>query len=119
MRKFLALAALVIIVGSVWLIHSKVAHARRETAYRAAIAPFQHDLPIGTSREEVKKYLDSHKLAYYPRRSGENEGVTYEIKIGEEPGNVVCEPWNIYVALEFSPGDALQEVHIRKIGTCL
>jgi hypothetical protein len=119
MRKFITLVALGVIVGSVWLIHSKVTHARRESAYRSAIAAFQHDLPIGTTRAEVNKYLGARKVDYHLVRYGGSDGDTYEIKIGEEPGNLVCEPWNVYVALEFSSADILRDVHIRKIGTCL
>jgi hypothetical protein len=56
---------------------------------------------------------------FYAVRYGGSDADTYEIKIGEEPDGVVCEPWTVYVALEFNAADRLREVHIRKIGTCL
>jgi len=67
-------------------------------------------------KAEGKQYLDSQHVEYFPVRIGGDER-TYEIKIGEEEG-LICE-WNVFIALEFSPNDALREVHIRKIGTCL
>jgi hypothetical protein len=119
MRKIIAFAVLGIIAISSWLTYSKVTQARRETAYRAAIAPFQRDLHTGTGRADVKKYLDSRKVDYHVVRYGGSEAETYEIKIGEDPGNLVCEAWNVYVALEFSSADTLRDVHIKRIGTCL
>ena len=43
----------------------------------------------------------------------------FEIKIGEAPGGLFCEPWNVYVALEFNNDNVLSEIHIREVGTCL
>jgi len=112
--------ALIIVFGTAlvatWPIHSKIAQARRNAVYQRAIAPFQRDLHLGMAKADVKHYLDSQHFEYFPVRIGGDER-TYEIKIGEEDG-LVCE-WNVYIALEFSSNDALREVHIRKIGTCL
>jgi hypothetical protein len=36
-----------------------------------------------------------------------------------EAGNLLCEPWNVYVALEFDTTENLRDIHIRRIGTCL
>jgi hypothetical protein len=48
------------------------------------------------------------------------EGVqTPEIKIGEDADELLCEPWNVYVALEFDTTEKLRDIHIRRIGTCL
>jgi hypothetical protein len=118
MRKAVALAVAGVVLVSAWLIHSKVAQARRETTYRTAIAPFQRDLPMGMAKPEVENYLDSRKASYHSTKFGGSAGETYLIEIGEDPSSLVCE-WNVYIALEFSSADRLQDVHIRKIGTCL
>jgi hypothetical protein len=102
-----------------WVAYSKVAEARREATYRAAIAPFQRDLRVGMDRAEIQAYLASRRVDYHPVRYGGSDADTYEIKIGEEPGSLVCEHWTVYITLEFSTADKLREVHVRKIGTCL
>ena len=121
MRKiigFTILSAVVLITA--FLVRSKLNQARREASYRTAVASFQRDLHIGADRAEVQQYLHSQKLDYHVVRYGGNDADTYEIKIGEEPSNsLVCEDWDVYVALEFTAADKLQEIHVRKIGTCL
>src|SRR5260370_40643299 len=119
MRKIIVFAVLGATAVSAWLMCSRITKARRETAYHAAIAPFQRDLTMGTPRADVKKYLDARNIDYHVVRVGGSEADTYEIKIGEEPGSLVCEPWNVYVALDFSSEDTLRDIHIRRVGTCL
>jgi hypothetical protein len=99
-----------------WSIYLRVAQARRDSAYRAAIAPFERDLHVGMRKADVEQYLDSRHAQYYPVAS-EKDGITYEIKIGEEDG-LICE-WAVYVAVEFGSTDTLKLVHIKKEGTCL
>ena len=118
MKKVVAFAVAVALRVSAWLIYSKAAQTRREAHYREAIAPFQRDLHAGMTRAEVEKYLDSQSVKYHVVSFGQGTE-TYETKIGEEPGNLVCEPWQVYIALEFNSSNTLKEVHIRKIGTCL
>jgi len=96
----------------VWLIGSRVALSRQDSTYRTAFDQFQRDLPIGTPRTEVKKYLDSRNIHYYVAKQGGNWVEAYEIKICEDPGGLVCERWAVYVALEFNSADVLrQESH--------
>jgi hypothetical protein len=71
------------------------------------------------ARADVETYLHAKNIAYNAVQLGGGEGWTYAIKVGEEPGSLICNRWNVYVALEFSSADALNEVHIRKIGKCL
>jgi hypothetical protein len=120
MRKILALTvAGAAVLVSVWLIGSKVAQSKRDSAYQTALAKFQHELPIGTPKEEVRKYLDSHNIQYYAATRGGSRVETFEIKVGENPGGLACEPWDVSVALEFSSTDLLRQIHITRSGTCL
>jgi hypothetical protein len=119
MRTRIALiAAFGAAMVSTWFIYSRVTQARRDDAYRTAIAPYQRDLHVGMARADVDKYLDARHVAHYPVRFGGSDGLTYEIKVWEDPGSLICE-WNVYIALEFGPTDALTDVHIRKEGTCI
>jgi hypothetical protein len=116
MRKGIAFALLAVALLSAWFAYSKVMQARREATYRVAIAPFQRDLHDGTPRLEVENYLRARNAQY----NAIDFGQTYLIEIAEEPpGNLWCEPWQVYIALEFGPSDILKDVHIRKLGTCL
>jgi len=107
------------VLVSVWLIASRVAQSRRDSTYRTAIARLQHDLPIGTPKIEVRKYLDSRNIQYLAATRGGSRVEAFEIKIGEDPGGLVCEHWDVSVALEFSSSDALKKIHISRSGTCL
>ena len=91
-RKGISFVLLAVgLLGLAWVAHSKVAEARREVAYRAAIAPFERDLRLGMNRAEVQSYLASRKVVYHPVRYGGSDADTYEIEIGEEPGSLFCE----------------------------
>jgi hypothetical protein len=120
MRKIIALTiAGAAVLFSLSLISSKVAQSKRNSSYRTAIAQFQSDLPIGTAKEEVRKYLDSHDIHYYAAKRGGNRIEAFEIQIGDDPGGFVCEHWSAYVALEFNSEDVLRQIHIKREGTCL
>jgi hypothetical protein len=116
MRKIIGVSVLAVALFVAWRIYTKVAQARRETAYHSSVEQFQHDLRVGMARADVKKYLDSRGLDY--RAVGKAPEV-YEIKIGEEPGGPVCERRMVYVAVEFSYADTLRDIDIRKVGACL
>jgi hypothetical protein len=132
-RRVIALAVGAVVVFSAWLAYSKIAQARRESAYRAAIAPFQRDLSPGMARANVEKYLDSRGVEYHWVYDG-GSADSYFVKIGEEAGSLVCRPWKIYIALDFDasdrlsgggadfkldPSDKLRDVQIKRLGTCL
>jgi hypothetical protein len=115
MRKGVAVAVFLVVLVSTWLAYTKVTQSRRDASYRAAIALFQRDLHLAMDRADVRKYLDSQAVAYHSVRYGGNDADTYEIKIAEEPSHsLVCENWNVYVALEFTAADKLRALHIRK-----
>jgi hypothetical protein len=132
-RRVIALAVGAVVVFSAWLAYSKVAQVRRETAYRAAIAQFRRDLSRGMARANVEKYLDSRRVEYHWVYDG-GSAESYFVKIGEDPGSLVCNPWKVYIALNFDasdrlsgggadfkldPSDKLRDVQIKKMGTCL
>lgn len=120
LKKAIVLATAAAVLVSAWLIYSRVVQMRRENPYHAALAEFQHVLPVGMSKADVRKYLDSQNLSYSSVRRGGSDGDSYEMKIGEEPGDyLVCKAWKVYVALEFGPREILEQVHIRKEGICL
>jgi hypothetical protein len=129
-KKIVAVIVIAVAAASIWHLHSKAAEARREASYREALAPFQRDLHAGMTREDVRSYLDSKKIRWYPVGAG--GAWSYEINIGEEPSyNPFCESWTVYVAMDFAsvgnetpepdplPGDTLNEIRIRKVETCL
>jgi hypothetical protein len=110
-----------VVLVSAWFVVPRVRQSRREAAYRFALAPFQRDLPIGTARGEVKRYLDSrHAAQFEDWAAGEHGRPTYAVRVGEDPGTLVCGPRAVYIALEFDSANVLRDVHIRKqIGGCL
>ena len=119
LKKFIAIAAICVVVFLTWFAYSKITQARREAAYQRTVAPFQHDLPIGETRATVENYLESRKVEYHWVRFGGDEADSYEIQIGTEPGGLFCKEWRVYVVLEFNAADKLKNIRIAKLGTCL
>ena len=131
MKRIVAFIAIAVVVLSAWLVHSRLERSRREVAHRAALAPYQRDLPIDISRADVDKYLASIKATHLTGWDKEPaDGPSYLVLLGEEPGDgFVCDHWNIYVSLKFKsssgsrerplPSDTLREIHIEQIGHCL
>ncbi len=75
MRKRNALIAVfVLALALTWPVYSLIRQARRDAAYRTAIAPFQRDLHIGMSEAEVKRYLNTRHIEYPSVRYGGSEG---------------------------------------------
>ena len=119
-RRRVILAVILVACSALagWLLYSKLQQTRRDNAYRATLAQFELDVPRGTPRYEVRRFLRAKGLNYYSvHYTGQDED-TDEIVIGEDPSTLVCD-WTVYVAFEFTHDDRLSDIHIRKIGTCL
>lgn len=117
MRKATAFALVAVMLVFAWFVYTKVSDKRREAAYTTKVAKFQRDLPLGTSRLEIGKYLDSRNIEY--REVHKSVTPTYEIKIDETAGGLFCASWNIYIDFEFTSSDTLREIHTRGDGRCL
>ena len=119
MRKLASAAVIVTVCVSAWLLYSKVAQHRREAAYLSTIKALQRALPNGMTMTEVSKYLDFNGMKYSALQEGENANWTYQVKIGEDPGNLVCDHWSVYAAMEFNSSERLTNIHLTKAGVCL
>jgi hypothetical protein len=119
-KTVIAVALLGVIAGLPYYLYSRITHARREAVYTAKMTEFQRDLRIGMTRDEVLNYLRWHSPVYNAVQYGGSKAVTYQIKVGEEPGDgVVCKSWTVYVVMEFGPTDHLSTIHLSRIGTCI
>ena len=122
-----------LISSSALLIYVNRKRERRGAVYSAAIAPYRRDLPIGMTKADVGKYLDSRRVSYTAHYWGlrPDAGWSYAIKVAEEPAwRFPCTSWSVYIALDFKsktpqfarpnePSDVLTEVHIKKLGNCM
>jgi hypothetical protein len=118
-NRVILLCAIVVMVALGCLSYSKIAQIHRQTLYDAALVPFQRDLPLGLRRTDVRDYLNSRNVNFRAVGIAGRKSAPYLIEIGEEPGSFVCEPWKVYVAMEFDSDDKLQAIHTTKVGTCL
>jgi|SRR5579864_4020313 hypothetical protein len=126
MRKAVGLATVVIVLIVVWFAHSEL----RESRYRATLAHYQSDLPVGTPRAEVEEYLHSHEVQYMrdvvwvARRPYRSHAIA--VPLGSTTGMFGCTS-TAYLALEFEPSssatradatpvDRLKEIWISKVG---
>jgi hypothetical protein len=137
LKKIVAAIAIVVVVLSVWLVHSRLKQAKRESwarrdaAHRAALAPYLRDLPLGTSRADVDRYLASKNVRHFTVWGDrDTDGASYELSRSEEPGDgFACDRWYVSIGLEFKssggsrelalPSDILREIHTKQIGHCL
>ncbi|HEY3971562.1 MAG TPA: hypothetical protein VGM18_01080 [Candidatus Sulfotelmatobacter sp.] len=97
--------------------------AERDARYQAKLAEFQRDLPRGSRRAEVGKYLGTRGTPY------SDQMWNPRVKIDEYPGDgLACDRWSVYVEFRFnhtnrqvdpSPYDTLSDVSIQSIGHCL
>jgi len=129
-RVVASIAVLVIVVSSSILYrrhqaqqaHLHLEWRAAEVVWQEFLKQYQHDLPLGTSRAGVRKYLDGQKALYI-------DGHEIMVKIGEMPDpGPVCDSWNIYVSLRFTRAqnqaadsalDTLTGATLKKVGHCL
>jgi hypothetical protein len=102
MRKGIIIAAGVVLV-SAWFVVPRVRagpDGKRPTAW--LLRPLT--VPIGRSRLDVA-YVEDWGL-------GETSGATYAMRVGEDPGTLICGPRGVYIVLEFGSANALRDAHI-------
>jgi hypothetical protein len=91
------------------------------------MAPYEHDLPLGTPRADVQKYLESRGIKYFEigRRSRLHPEGSYAVNLGPVSGDIFCD-WSAFVVLDFEllgsssspasmPSDPVRGVRIAKI----
>lgn len=126
-RKMGLAAGSVALLASIWLVHflSVRRDARRREAKRVEaaeliqLAPYERDLRVGMTKEQVEQYLALRQTAYVKSERG-SEGFTYEVKVGEEKGDgIACDRWYVYAAMDFDDGEKLSKIHLVKVGHCL
>lgn len=124
-----SIAILIIVVSAIILYRrheAKLARLRleqeaAEMVWREFVTGYQHEVPLGTTRSEVKKYLDGKQVRY-------SDGREIMVKLGETPDDgLVCDYWNVYASFAFeksgteapSPLDKLTGITLQRIGHCL
>ena len=111
-------AFLLLAAAASWATYAHISRTRREREYRAKLAVFQRELSLGSSHDQVIKYLRDKNVAYHATTTAGHPGTTLLIQIGEGPDSPICD-WNVYIALEFGANDTLEVIHVSKIGTCI
>lgn len=122
MKITLAVVGLIVAAVLAWFVSS----ARREARYRATLTQYEHELPRGTTRAEVQKYLDQRGVQYRPdidwRRSAGLDAI--DVDLGPTSGALGC-TWKAYLELQFelvspsphkkpSPSDRLTDIRLSK-----
>jgi len=130
-KKVTASIAVLVVICSLIILHrrheAQKAHLRLErqlaqSLYQEFVTRSYRETPAGTSRSEVKKYLDGQKLLY-------SDGREILVKLREFPDDgPVCDSWTFYASYEFgaaksgfdpSPQDRLSAISMKTIGHCL
>ncbi len=129
-KKVTASIAVLVVICSLIILHrrdeAQKARLRLErqlaqSLYQEFVTRSYREIPPGTSRAEVKKYLDGQKLLY-------GDGREILVKLGEFPDDgPVCDSWSFYASYEFGvansfdplPQDRLSAISMKTIGHCL
>jgi hypothetical protein len=122
----LAISVAVSAVLSYW--YTRHVEGQHRAGYQATLAAYRAALAPGTSREQVESFLRSKGVPY--RRTCCAPGVFSDLtKIGQEPPNLVCREWGVYLEFKFdnetthaptaTPTDGLTSIDIHEQGICL
>jgi hypothetical protein len=119
----LVIAVIGVAVGS--YLYSRQVARGHQAGYQAALAAYRSTLTPGTTRARVEDYLRANGAAY--RRSCCEPGDFSDLtRIGQEPPNLVCREWNVYIEFRFdtrepvaAPSDRLTAIDIYENGVCL
>lgn len=104
--------------------------AELEPGFQAKLEQYQRELAIGTSRSEVKRYLNSRNISYTESPQ------QIMVVLGDEPDVFPCDSWRVYASLKFlargeslefrtgkqvepNAPDRLASVSLGRIGHCL
>jgi hypothetical protein len=130
-QKVAALIALLVIALSLAVLYRRHeatrAHLRRERqaaemVWQEFVTVYQRDVPLGTARSEVKKYLDGQKARYI-------DGRNIMVRLGETPDDgLFCAYRYVYASFDFSPPQnqtdpsplaKLTGISLKRVGHCL
>ena len=130
MRVVNVLLAVIAIGAAIWFAHTRDVKARQQATQEAAVTPFQRDLPIGTSRADVEKYLQSRGLKYSATWESGKRSWSDVVELDKQAdATSPCASKPTLVSLEFSssgqsandlpqPTDKLQHIYADNPGRC-
>jgi hypothetical protein len=114
-RKIVPVVIVAAVTVAGYLVYDHIEHDRIDAAWAQELHQFERDLPVGTLRPDVEKYLDARRM--FPRLRNDRN---YEVKIGEQAGDgLVCASWNVYLLIQFDSTDKVSDIRLRKVGRCL
>jgi hypothetical protein len=129
MRVVNVLLAIVVIGVAIWFAHTRDVKDRQRATHEAAVTPFQRDLPIGTSRADVEKYLESRGLKYSATWESARRSWSDVVEVDKQASETGRCAKSTLVSLEFNssgqsandlpqPTDKLQHIYIESPGPC-
>jgi hypothetical protein len=130
-RHWIVAGIVVIAMLAALFVYRARSRAEVEAKYQVILSDYHSYLKLGMSRSEVEKQLDARGVRFSQVGIGGRPATSDLIKISEENApSIFCGERNIYVALEFTPltarqeltaypSDALSEVRISRVDTCL
>ena len=126
MKALNILLAIVVVVLAIWFAHTRDVKARQESAHRSAVTSFQKTFPIGTTRDNVEQYLESHSMKYSSTWESGQRSWSDVVQMGKEPAtSAKCGTQSLLVSLEFEssgdkpqPTDKLKRVYVDNAVGC-
>lgn len=95
MNKVLRVSAAAQLLIGIYVLYSWIKDQRRESSYRTTLARYKQELPLGTDRGQVVRYLSSHNLKYNEVAFGFEKPTSYQIQIDQLPPSLVCGSWKV------------------------
>jgi hypothetical protein len=101
----LGIDALIAVVGG-------IEDRNRQAGYEASLARYTHDLTVGSSRDDVAKYIRSRGEEQRPDYPRGRHGIL--VNIGEQPATWVCDRSNMFLLLRFSDSDRYEGASLKQ-----
>ncbi len=93
-----------------------------EKQFQATVASYRDALKPGTSRAQVEDYFQKQNISFDKQPSSDRT------KLGEQPRNLFCQPWKVYLDFQFKSSgmgaaaardsDVLTGMELKREGVC-
>jgi len=122
MLRWLSFLVLIIIVV-VAVSHMNTSEKNeKEKQFQATLAAYQAALKSGSNRSQLEEYLQKQNMSFIQQAASDRA------KLGEQPRDLFCNPWKVYLDFQFKSSEAstnaahgndvLDSIDLHREGSC-
>ena len=124
MRLWLGMGLLAVCVIAIANLVYSAEKKKSEVALQTTLTTFRTALQAGTSRTQVEDYIRQQGMSF----TQGPQTLSDRVSLGEEPRNLFCQPWNVYIDFQFKGSDTangaepgsqrLTSIDLHREGVC-